>query len=1242
MAHRLKRFWGIKALWPVCFGLLFGIDMALARLDPEMDMVVWVSVFTNHKVVYPEALPIITGMLQHGLKEILKYHDDPESPSNEDMPGVGYSFPREGSKSRPLNFDGRLEKERVLDHASVLQMVIIFIKRLQADSPDFKEFCLASEYTRLLLGVLFPAIVSTDPVSPETELNSRDSVLSFEGGDVIIRPLTGAPSPIIRTSAVVDGQVNMPSRLHHGTPLRKASSFIILNSQSSPALPSTAKFNHVMSPKKKVTIQKVSHVVLEGILDLATGLFLDQILVRKEFSGFGLVYKVPPGFQEHHAYFESYILKSTIYRLESAIQSDQSVLHEPRVLNNMARFHSYMSEAIFEGWFIDGATHMTDFSGMVLEYLQRMEVAALKSVRLCSQAISSIRHTFLKIVLLQLSEMEDGQSTDEESKAFMDKLFYWQTVLLECLSFEDESMKLLWYQLYVRLVDKREEIRLVAANIWRIMLVQKPDESSALFRHIMASEQNQITKGFKKLIEVDNETFVAWVDCHRPSLDGLFFGSMSKSWEEFVGIENTRTADTARSRICKRKEKLQQWHIECQERDNAIVKHDMGNTAWMRSVYNSEKGRFQRMAQDQQDDLVFLAARFSKMDKDLRRPGAAFSEPALYTWKLDRTEGRNRMRLRLLPESAGRYSDYQPKRKVSDPYPQQTLNITTAVQRVVSLGAPGDSSPAAEDQVDDDLSNLTLTENAETNGPAVVPEEDFEFVDDPNDVDEGGFEDKNRKVMRQLQQGDSVQHVWNICRIIGLEANEGIVILGKLALYMVDNVFHRSDGEIVNAWEAPKEERDPFVDLAGGSKARRTATSFRGDQDSRYWKYADILSISKRRYLFRDVAVEIFFTDGRSYLLTLMNPGARDDFFVKIASKASHTVGTNPLPNPEDSWRLEALRVVEEAPQTSFGAKFGNIFNQSQWNPAMKRWQKGEISNFHYLMLVNTMAGRTFNDLTQYPVFPWVLADYTSETLDLSDPKSFRDLSKPMGAQTPDRQETFDMKYKALAELGETPFHYGTHYSSAMIVASYLIRLPPFVQSFILLQGGTFDHPDRLFYSIPGAWASASRDNASDVRELIPEFFYLPDFLENINGYNFGMRQGNGGRVDDVMLPPWAHGDPKIFIAKHREALESPYVSKYLHSWIDLIFGYKQKGDAAVENMNVFHHLSYHGAKDLDNIEDAKERAITTSIIHNFGQTPHQIFTKPHPSKDMSYLNTPRLDNAAEHLKKLPSCILGR
>ena len=49
-------------------------------------------------------------------------------------------------------------------------------------------------------------------------------------------------------------------------------------------------------------------------------------------------------------------------------------------------------------------------------------------------------------------------------------------------------------------------------------------------------------------------------------------------------------------------------------------------------------------------------------------------------------------------------------------------------------------------------------------------------------------------------------------------------------------------------------------------------------------------------------------------------------------------------------------------------------------------------------MSLNKLAYRSFSDLTQYPVFPWVLVDYSSTELDLKNPASYRDLSKPIGA----------------------------------------------------------------------------------------------------------------------------------------------------------------------------------------------------------------------------------------------------
>ncbi|KAK4187265.1 beige protein 1 [Podospora australis] len=1258
MAYRLKQWWDISTLWPILFSILFGYDVANINFDKSFDFFSLLEIFGNSKVMFPDVLPVITAMLQHGLRDILKYQDDPDSPAGDwDPPRAssgGLDTPQTRPRARSMELGQALEprrtrlpdKERVAANAGVLQTVVRFLADMHSRSVNFRNTALDSDYVKLLFSALYPIIVSADPVTPETELNSKDSMLTFEGGDVMIRPVPGSSTtttPIVRTTNSSQPDVPPPSPRGRGTPLRRPSSFILVTEQPPKTPPTPARLNHVMSPKKRVTTQKISNVVLEGVLELIISVFTDQILVRKDFPGFGIPLKVPPGFQEHQAYFATYVLRNVTTHLKNAIQLDQKMLLEPRILQNLAKLNVRMLEDVFEGWFMNGAETTIEFTGTLLEYLQRPDVASAKSVRLCSPAVATIRNSFLKLTLLRLSDMDDPQLQDSDALAIMEQLTYWQTVLFSCLSLEDDFMRLLWYQLYNKLVDPREGIRHLAAMIWRIMLVQKPDESAVLFQHIITPDQQPLAKGFRKLTELDDISFLEWVDQHRPSLDVLFIGGMSKTWEEFVGMENQRTMDNAKFRLKNRKDKLRQWHIESLERDNILLRHEMANSAWMKSIYQTEHFKHQRLLQDQQDDNVFMSAAFAKMERELRRPGAVFSEQQLIKWKLDRTEGRNRMRLRLLPEYPDQHQEYRPKRNDA---PSAGLKLNTSLTRPQPQGigtTPLVGTPPIEvgaDGVEDGPDISAEPEPKVLHQQGVSPEDDFELVEDPNDAEpEDNFEDKNRKVMRRLQQGDTVQNVFNVSRIIGLDASEGILIIGKEALYLMDNLFQSSDGEIINVWHAPPEERDPFSIIIAGAKADEARQNRnRTDQESRSWKWRDVLSISKRRFLFRDVAVELFFTDGRSYLLTAINPAMRDDLYARLTAKTPHTQSTNLLPNPEDGWRLEGLKFSEEMPQT-LGAKFGSIFNSSAWNPMMRRWQKGEMSNFQYLMLVNTMAGRTFNDLTQYPVFPWVLADYTSEELDLNNPATFRDLSKPMGAQSSTRAADFEMRYRSLAEIGETPFHYGTHYSSAMIVASYLIRLPPFVQSYILLQGGTFDHPDRLFFSIEGAWTSSSRDNGSDIRELIPEFFYLPDFLTNINGYNFGERQG-GRKVDNVILPPWAKGDPKIFVAKHREALESPYVSQRLHQWIDLIFGYKQRGEAAVENLNVFHHLSYKGARDLDDITDPQERAIATGIIHNFGQTPHQVFTRPHPAREHERCPVKRLDTSIPALTKLPYPLL--
>lgn len=264
-------------------------------------------------------------------------------------------------------------------------------------------------------------------------------------------------------------------------------------------------------------------------------------------------------------------------------------------------------------------------------------------------------------------------------------------------------------------------------------------------------------------------------------------------------------------------------------------------------------------------------------------------------------------------------------------------------------------------------------------------------------------------------------------------------------------------------------------------------------------------------------------------------------------------------------------------------------------------------------MELNTMSGRSYNDITQYPVFPWIISNYESAVLDLSDPSNFRDLSKPIGALSEEKAQKSLERYQQLQSDKTMPaFHYGSHYSSAGAVLHYLLRLEPFTSQFLCLQSGRFDYPNRQFTSIPATWRNCTL-SGTDVKELIPEFFYQPEFLVNNNGFDLG-KTTRDNYIDDVVLPAWAK-TPQEFIFLHRQALESEYVSQNLHHWIDLIFGYQQTGEEAAKAMNVFYYLTYEGTIDLNSLDDPIYYESVRTQIENFGQTPTQLLRTPHPRR---------------------------
>ena len=297
-----------------------------------------------------------------------------------------------------------------------------------------------------------------------------------------------------------------------------------------------------------------------------------------------------------------------------------------------------------------------------------------------------------------------------------------------------------------------------------------------------------------------------------------------------------------------------------------------------------------------------------------------------------------------------------------------------------------------------------------------------------------------------------------------------------------------------------------------------------------------------------------------------------------------------------------------------------------------EHWVNGDISNFEYLMDLNVFSGRSFLDQSQYPIFPVIIKEKEKSSLDFSDQNIYRDLSKPIGALSETRlNKSYEEMHERELMFETEKYLYSNGPVSKLTICIFLLRLEPFTTSHIVLQSGRFDVADRQFSGI-NDFINSIYKTPNDYREMIPEFYFQPDFLVNSNHFDLGV--GEDGRVDDVILPPWAK-TPMEYIYLNRKALESDYVSEHISDWIDLLWGYKQRGEEAEKAHNTFLPNLYENAWDGPQV-NINVKQIKT-FLNMIGQIPPRLFTVPHPKKQTK--NSPPLNQVYIFTSPCPDCV---
>lgn len=250
------------------------------------------------------------------------------------------------------------------------------------------------------------------------------------------------------------------------------------------------------------------------------------------------------------------------------------------------------------------------------------------------------------------------------------------------------------------------------------------------------------------------------------------------------------------------------------------------------------------------------------------------------------------------------------------------------------------------------------------------------------------------------------------------------------------------------------------------------------------------------------------------------------------------------------------------------------LSTSTDWPSSFLQWWRGEMSNFEYLLNLNRLAGRRWGDHTFHTVMPWVI-DFSMKPDENSD-SGWRDLSKSKW-RLAKGDEQLDFTYAT----SEVPHHVSDECLSELAVCSYKARRLPL--SILRMAVRSVYEPNeypsnmqRLYQWTPD--------------ECIPEFYCDPRIFYSLHS---GMT--------DLSVPSWASG-PEEFIKLHRNALESDRVSAQIHHWIDIMFGFKMSGQAAIAAKNVM----------LPSSEPTRPRSMGR----------RQLFTRPHPIRRLGVSKT--------------------
>ena len=365
--------------------------------------------------------------------------------------------------------------------------------------------------------------------------------------------------------------------------------------------------------------------------------------------------------------------------------------------------------------------------------------------------------------------------------------------------------------------------------------------------------------------------------------------------------------------------------------------------------------------------------------------------------------------------------------------------------------------------------------------------------------------------------------------------------------------------------------------------------------------YEEVEYVIERRFLFLWQAMEFYLKNGKSYYFNLYENKEMNKMMNELSKR-----------------NIIIKRKVD------FEKKIDRI---------IKKFENKKISPFKYLLKLNDFSSRSFNSLSTYPIYPWIIKsiepsfDLLKVLKNNADNDYIRDFKFPINSQLEENKKLAINRY-IYSDDKKHKAHQGINYSNPAFISYYLMRTYPFIMNQIKLQSNNMEQSDRMFNSLQSIMNSLIK--GIDNRELIPEIYSQIEIFINLNCIFFNYTTKKY-LVDDLYICS-KHGlfgnniiNYAKLISQLYTLINSDYIYKVIVDWIDNVFGknqYIEDEKIRKESCNIYSKYFYeeYCSKKLNEYrfpesklseEELKEKKNLAEIIiinaKNFGQIPYSI-----------------------------------